>query len=82
MSKSDELTEALALANRILDRPSGDPDDDLAMLSRQLIRQTEANATLRRFGWGAFRSWTKREEDLPNRMALLADACWPEKESS
>lgn len=37
-----ELAEALALAHRILDRPSGDPDDDLAMLSRQLLRQTEA----------------------------------------
>lgn len=36
-----EAEETRALANRILDRPSGDPDDDLAMLSRQLLRTDE-----------------------------------------
>lgn len=35
---SGELARAIVLANRILDRPSGDPDDDLAVLSRQLLR--------------------------------------------
>lgn len=29
------------MANRILDRPNGDSDDDLAMLSRQLLRADE-----------------------------------------
>ena len=38
---SSEGTETRVLANRILDRPSGDPDDDLAMLSRQLLRADE-----------------------------------------
>jgi hypothetical protein len=33
-----ELDEALALANRLLDEPMVDPDDDLRMLSRQLER--------------------------------------------
>lgn len=33
--------EARVLANRILDRPSGDPDDDLATLSRELLRADE-----------------------------------------
>ena len=36
-----ELGETRILANRILDRPHGDPDDDLAMLSRQLLRADE-----------------------------------------
>lgn len=33
-----EREKAIDLANRILDRPSHDPDDDLAVLARQLIR--------------------------------------------
>jgi hypothetical protein len=36
-----EIGEARFLANRILDRVSGDPDDDLAVLSRQLLRADE-----------------------------------------
>lgn len=36
-----EATDAIRLANIILDRPSGDPDDDLAVLSRQLLRTRE-----------------------------------------
>lgn len=36
-----EQEEVRILANRILDRPSGDPDDDLAMLSRHLLRADE-----------------------------------------
>lgn len=38
--------DARALANRILDRPSGDPDDDLALLSRQLLRADEISVEL------------------------------------
>jgi len=37
----DERAQAIELANRILDRPSGDSDDDLAVLSRQLLRLRE-----------------------------------------
>jgi hypothetical protein len=37
-----ELDEALALADRLLDEPMADPDDDLRMLSRQLQRTHEA----------------------------------------
>lgn len=36
-----EKEEARVLANRILDRINGDPDDDLAILSRQLLRADE-----------------------------------------
>lgn len=36
-----ELEEATVLANLVLDRPYGDPDDDLAMLARQFLRARE-----------------------------------------
>ena len=49
-----ETDDAVKLANRILDRPYADPDDDLATLSRQFLRTREIaiaeraqNATLR-----------------------------------
>lgn len=37
----DERAQAIVLANRILDRINADPDDDLAVLSRQLLRLRE-----------------------------------------
>ena len=40
-----EKEEARILANKILDRIDGDPDDDLAMLSRQLLRADESIAS-------------------------------------
>lgn len=36
-----ELDKALALADRLLDEPMADPDDDLRTLSRQLGRANE-----------------------------------------
>lgn len=39
-----ELDEALALADRLLDEPMADPDDDLRTLSRQLGRAHETAA--------------------------------------
>ena len=44
---SGERQRAIELANKILDRPSGDPDDDLAVLSRQLLRALEREAVRR-----------------------------------
>lgn len=41
MDEYDEYTEACVLANKILDRVNADPDDDLAMLARQLLRADE-----------------------------------------
>lgn len=38
---TNEQTESYELANRILDRINGDPDDNLAVLSRQLLRHKE-----------------------------------------
>lgn len=37
----NEKASAIVLANKILDRINGDPDDDLAMLARQLLRALE-----------------------------------------
>lgn len=36
-----ETEQALILANKILDRVTGDPDDDLAVLARQFLRAIE-----------------------------------------
>lgn len=38
---TDERTQAIALANRLLDEPNADPDDDLRTLARQLLRRHE-----------------------------------------
>jgi hypothetical protein len=53
-----ETGEARVLANRILDRPSGDPDDDLAVLSRQLLRADE---------------WIERAADMFSNLAQILD---------
>ena len=39
--KPSERDDAIQLANKILDRPSADPDDKLALLSRQFLRALE-----------------------------------------
>ncbi len=36
-----ERREAISLAQRVLDRPNADPDDDLAILARQFLRYGE-----------------------------------------
>ena len=43
---NDERSDAIKLANRVLDRPHADPDDDLAVLARQLLRREEYVASL------------------------------------
>jgi hypothetical protein len=43
---SDEHAEAIKLAKRILERVNADPDDDLAVLSRQFLRSEERNEQL------------------------------------
>jgi hypothetical protein len=37
-----EAMNALAIANKVLDRASADPDDDIAVLARQYLRIREA----------------------------------------
>lgn len=50
-----ERDEAIALANRVLDRVNADPDDDLALLSRRFLREIEraeaAEKDARRLDW-------------------------------
>ncbi len=41
-----EYEETVALANRLLDEPNEDPDDDLRTLSRQFLRQVEKVSAL------------------------------------
>ena len=50
-----EYEETIKLANRILERPNADPDDDLAMLSRQFLRQVEAAERCKKALAGMFR---------------------------
>lgn len=38
LAELEEFKRAIQLAHRMLDRHSADPDDDLAVLSRQLLR--------------------------------------------
>jgi hypothetical protein len=37
-----ERTDSVIMAQKILERPFADPDDDLAIFSRQLLRRVEA----------------------------------------
>lgn len=40
---ANELDDALRLADRLLDEPYADPDDDLRVLARHLRRQYESH---------------------------------------
>lgn len=44
----EEETQTVMLANKLLDSPYADPDDDLRTLSRQLLRRHEELARLQR----------------------------------
>jgi hypothetical protein len=43
-----ERSDAVRLAGKLLDEPGADPDDDLRVLSRQLLRHVEAVAALKK----------------------------------
>lgn len=45
----NERFQAIELAHKLLDKPNVDPDDDLRVLSRQLIRQHERFAALQKW---------------------------------
>ena len=45
-----EKEQAILLANKVLDRPYADPDDDLALLSRQFLRSLEREEKFRHAG--------------------------------
>lgn len=46
MEQPREIELAVRLADKVLDRPYADPDDDLAMLARQFLRTLEAAKTV------------------------------------
>lgn len=46
-TRETELDVAIKIADRILNLPHGDPDDDLAILSRQLTRAVERISNLK-----------------------------------
>ena len=54
-----ELRHAIEIADRILDRPNADPDQDIAVLARQLLRLLETSARL------------LRNPDMPDRPTYL-----------
>lgn len=73
-----ELEDPIALANRVLDRPSGDPDDDLAILARQFLRAHEARTAFKnfhrllceRFGYGHDdKDWQRDQLSLIEHIA-------------
>jgi hypothetical protein len=57
-----ERESSRILANKILDRPSGDPDDDLAVLARQLLRADEEIERLRSVSQQMLRKARNSEE--------------------
>jgi hypothetical protein len=65
-----ELEDTVVLANKILDRISADPDDDLAMLSRQFLRTCAENERLR----GLLEKVDVSVEKLKHCKALCARA--------
>jgi hypothetical protein len=71
-----ERQESRLLAHRILDRVNADPDDDLAMLSRQLLRadeRAETEGKLLTAAVHALRSY-QFGNDAPGLAKEMADA--------
>lgn len=62
MTPLTDRERAITLAHRMLERPHADPDDDLAILSRQVIRMNEA-----------YRALVERVQEVENRCEFLTD---------
>ena len=78
-----DAEHAIRLANKVLDRVSGDPDDDLAVLSRQLLRTREKLEALWHFAGCPFDHCEQCIRDAPIIKALHeflgAPTCDPEE---
>lgn len=64
----DERVSARLLAERLLDEPNADPDDDLRVLSRQLLRRSEEIANFRSLWAGVMRftrGWKMHPDGWP-----------------
>lgn len=73
--RQPEEFDAVRLAERILDRPFGDPDDDLALLARQFLRarkRSERRVKLYELARGLLRCET--EADKVGLMIAMSDA--------
>ena len=64
-----ERESSRILAERILNRPSGDPDDDLAVLARQLLRADEEIERLR----AEVETWKDRWESANEALNATVD---------
>lgn len=67
-----ETEEAIALANRVLDRVNADPDDDMAILARQFLRAHEGVEH-----GGKIRNWLRAQanaEKEPKAKAAFIEA--------
>ena len=77
-----ELRDALMLANLILERVNADPDDDLAMLSRQFLRAVEREHRLMQLIqdiWDGYGRTADISVDCLERMeALVTPGAAPE----
>jgi len=79
-----ELEEAVLLANRLLDEPGADPDDDLRMLARQFLRQKEsaekgnaAFAVMMQRGWYPVCDSEKWSVDGQGTLIVRRAPNWP-----
>jgi hypothetical protein len=70
--KLPEHEHAIVLANLILERPNGDPDDDLATLSRQLLRTREKLEALWHFASCPYDHCDRCIHDAPIIKSLRA----------
>lgn len=79
--ETGEYQEAVALANRVLDRINTDPDDDLAILSRQFIRSTERLAqALKDAREEAYQAGIRRAKTLVEGQKETCGNCFPDNE--
>lgn len=63
-----ERGRALILAAAVLDRPNADPDDDMAVLARQLNRAHEAAETMRAALLEIRNHWANQYDHPRNEM--------------
>ena len=78
--KDAESDDTVALADRILERPNADPDGDLAVLARQLLRTRSWAANVAcdasqildvvKAEWGT--SWSPWDQETRDKLGTIA----------
>ena len=72
MSENPEFDLAVMLAHKALDRPYGDPDDDLSILARQFLRSVEREGGCEitpTYNWEALQRYKTSALDLVVNVA-------------